>query len=250
MVVLLLSVSFVHSQPWNEHGRLQVLTVNHHYFAYQDGKPFFWLADKGWEMLHRLTRTEIETYLDNRRVKGFNVIQTVLISEFIHKDKLTNYYNDSIFRDENPVKPFITPGSDPENAVEYDYWDHVVYAVKTDESKGLYLALLPSWGEWVTPRTDKALFNTKEQAYNYGWFLGNRYRNSPNIIWILGGDRNPDERTIGIELWRTMAGIADGTNNMKKMDGQADYTPTLRTHHSFTSSAKWFHNDEWIDFHT
>ena len=73
-------------------------------------------------MLHRLNREEIETYLENRRAKGFNVIQTVLISEFIHSDKLTNYYNDSIFINENPERPAVIPGNNPENAREYDYW--------------------------------------------------------------------------------------------------------------------------------
>jgi hypothetical protein len=239
------------AQPWKEHGRLQVTKENPHYLSFQDGKPFFWLADTGWEMLHRLNRAEIETYLENRRQKGFNVIQTVLISEFIHSDKLTNFYNDSIFIHENPERPAITPGNNPESTEEYDYWDHVDYAVKTAESKDIYLALLPSWGEWVTPRTDKALFNTSDQAYNYGWFLGNRYRTSPNIIWILGGDRHPDERSNGIELWRAMAeGIADGTNNIRKLDGKADYSTTLMTYHCFESSSKWFHHDEWIDFHT
>jgi len=239
------------AQSWKDHGRIQVFPENPHYLSFQDRKPFFWLADTGWEMLHRLNRAETETYLENRRVKGFNVIQTVLISEFIHMDKATNYYNDSIFRNENPEKPAITPGNNPENAKEYDYWDHVDFAVKTAESKGLYLALVPSWGEWVTPRTDKALFNTREQAYNYGWFNGNRYRNSPNVIWILGGDRHPDERPNGLEFWRVMAeGIADGTNDIKKLDGKADYSTTLMTYHCFESSSKWFHNDEWIDFHT
>ena len=246
--VLCLSVK---AQPWKEHGRLQVAKENTHYLAYQDGKPFFWLADTGWEMLHRLNWAEIETYLENRKAKGFNVIQTVLISEFIHSDKLTNFYNDSIFVNENPERPAVTSGNNPENAKEYDYWDHVDFAVKTAESKGLYLAFLPSWGEWVTPRTDKAFFNTREQAYNYGWFLGNRYRNSPNIIWILGGDRHPDERPNGLELWRAMAeGIADGTNDVKKLDGKADYSTTLMTYHCFESSSKWFHNDDWIDFHS
>ncbi len=250
IVLLFLFVNITNAQPWNEHGKLQVSKVNPHYLAFQDGKPFFWLADTGWEMLHKLNREEIEQYLENRKNKGFNVIQTVLISEFIHMDKPTNFYNDSIFLSENPEKPAVTVGNNPQNENEYDFWDHVDFAVKTAEEKGLYLAMLPTWGEWVTPRSGKALFNTKEQAYNYGWFVGNRYRNSPNVIWILGGDRQPDERAIGIELWRTMAeGIADGTNNIKKQDGKADYSTTLMTFHSFSSSSKWFHKDDWIDFH-
>lgn len=242
---------FANAQPWKEHGPIQVSKENTHYLAHQDGTPFFWLADTGWEMLHRLNRNEIETYLENRWQKGFNVIQTVIISEFIHMDKATNFYGDSIFRNENPEKPLLTKGNNPQNAAEYDFWDHVDNAVETAASKGLYMALVPSWGEWITPRTDKALFNTKEQAYSYGWFLGNRYKNSPNIIWILGGDRHPDERPEGIDLWRAMAeGIADGVNNVSKMDGKADYTTTLMTHHSFNSSSNWFHNDAWLDFHT
>jgi len=238
------------TQPWKDHGKLQVSSVNPHYFTYQDGTPFFWLADTGWEMLHRLNRNEIDTYLENRKNKGFNVIQTVIVSEFIHSDKATNFYNDSIFVNENPEKPALTPGNNPQIKREYDFWDHVDYAVKTAENKGLYLALVPTWGEWVIPRADKALFNSTEQTYNYGWFVGNRYRNNPNIIWILGGDRQPDERPNGIELWRAMAeGIADGTNNIKNHDGNADYSTTLMTHHAFLSSSTWFHNDPWIDFH-
>jgi len=238
-------------QPWKEHGKLQVSPGNPHYITYQDGHPFFWLGDTGWEMLHRLNREEINQYLENRREKGFNVIQTVIISEFIHMDKVTNYYNDSIFMGEDPEKPFITKGSQPGNAAEYDFWDHVDYAVQTAATKGLYLALVPTWGEWVTPRTDRALFDTPAQAYHYGWFLGNRYRENGNIIWILGGDRHPDERPNGFELWRAMAeGIADGTNGSSLMDGKADYTTTLMTHHSFNSSSNWFHKDPWIDFHT
>lgn len=251
LIFFTLICTAISAQPWKVHGPIQVSKENPHYLTHRDGTPFFWLADTGWEMLHRLNREEIENYLENRRQKGFNVIQTVIISEFIHMDKATNFYGDSIFINENPENPKITSGINPENQDEYDFWDHVDFAVETAEKKNLYLALLPTWGEWVTPRTDKALFNTKEQAYNYGWFVANRYRNSPNIIWMLGGDRNPDERFNGIELWRAMAeGIADGTNNIKKQDGQADYSTTLMTHHSFTSSSKWFHADDWIDFHT
>jgi hypothetical protein len=248
LTFLLYSVS-LSAQPWETHGNLMVSKSNPHYIQYEDDTPFFWLGDTGWEMLHRLNREETETYLENRRTKGFNVIQTVIISEFIHMDKPVNYYGDSIFEQENPELPLIMQGRDPKDEKEYDYWDHVDYAIMTAESKGLYLALLPSWGEWVVPRTDKPLFNTKEQAYHYGWFLGNRYRKSPNLIWILGGDRQPDERDSGIELWRAMAeGIADGVNGQENQDGKADYSTTLMTYHSFNSSSKWFHNDPWIDF--
>lgn len=251
LISLIIFSLALQAQPWKEHGQLKVMADNPHYITYQDDTPFFWLADTGWEMLHRLSREEIKKYMDDRSEKGFNVIQTVIISEFIHMDKATNYYNDSIFINENPEKPAIIKGNNPGNDIEYDFWDHVDFAVQTAAAKGLYLALVPSWGEWVIPRSEQPLFNTNEQAYHYGWFLGNRYPSYQNVIWILGGDRQPNERPNGVELWRAMAeGIADATNGVSQQDGKADYTTTLMTHHSFDSSSHWFHKDAWIDFHT
>lgn len=246
---LLLSAALP-AQPWTDHGKIIATPDNPHYLQLEDGTPFFWLGDTGWEMLHRLSRDEIRLYLDDRRNKGFNVIQTVLISEFIHMDTPVNFYGDSVFRAENPLRPLLTPGNSFMNPEEYDFWDHVDFAVQTAIEKGLYLALVATWGEWVIPRTDTPIFNSEAEAYGYGYFLGNRYKQAPNIIWILGGDRQPPERKEGSALWRAMAeGIADGTNGTFKKDGLADFSTTLMSHHAFASSSTWFHSDEWIDFH-
>ncbi len=244
------SSQIVTNKDKNIHGLQLKVSENGHYIIRQDGSPFFWLGDTGWEMLHRLSREEIKQYLDNRKDHGFNVIQTVIISEFIHSDRETNYYGDSALINNDPEIPAVTPGNNPSVSSEYDFWDHVDFAVNETACRDLYIALVPSWGEWVIPRTDKALFNTIRQAYNYGFFIGDRYNKTPNVIWILGGDRHPDERPEGVELWRAMAeGIADGVNGIRKQDGKADYTTTFMTHHSYNSSSNWFHGDEWIDFH-
>ncbi len=113
LILLALMPHIMHSQSINKIEKLKV-SANGHYLETKSGNPFFWLGDTGWEMLHRLNRDEVDTYLENRSKKGFNVIQTVLVSEFIRMDKPTNFYNDSIFVDENPLKPFITKGNNPE----------------------------------------------------------------------------------------------------------------------------------------
>ena len=41
-------------QQW-KHGRLKV-TKDGHYLQYEDGTPFFWLGDTGWELFHRLKK--------------------------------------------------------------------------------------------------------------------------------------------------------------------------------------------------
>lgn len=230
--------------------KLVVSKENPHYLSYSDGTPFFWLADTGWELFWRVNRDDAAWYLTQRKIQGFNVIQAVILSE-LEGAMQPNVYGDSIFYNRNPEAPAVTPGNNPKNSVEYDFWDHIDYCIAMADSIGLYMCLLPTWGEYVVPREDHLLFKTPVQAYNYGWFLGNRYRDFNNIIWMLGGDRLPDERREGVEIWRAMAeGIADGTNNVKVFDGKADYSTTLMTHHCFETSSRWFHNDAWIDFHS
>lgn len=237
------------AQPWHEHGALQVSRANPHYLAFTDGTPFFWTGDTGWELFHRLIRQEARDYLDQRAQQEFNVIQAVLLSEFDGL-KAPNAYGDLPLVDGDPLKPAVMPGADPTDPAAYDYWDHAEYIIKLAAERGMYVGVLPCWGEYVVPREGRAIFNTEDQAYAYGFFVGNRFRSAPNIIWILGGDRQPDERPEGVGLWRAMAeGIADGVNGTKGHDGQADYSTTLMTHHAFGSSSQWFHQDEWIDLH-
>lgn len=229
---------------------IQRLTVSHngHFLQTEDGTPFFWLGDTGWELIHRLNREEASEYLEIRKKQGFNVIQTVLLSEF---DGLTvpNAYGSLPLIDCDPVKLRITPGSDTAKEGEYDYWDHADFIIKKAAELGIYIGLLPCWGEYVIPREGRAIFNTEIQAYTYGNILGKRYNKQKNIVWILGGDRLPDERSNGVNLWRAMAkGIADGTNGRNDLTGVTDYSTTMMTYHCFASSSEWFQKDEWLDF--
>ena len=61
--------------------QLQVHPLGHT-LQTEDGRPFFWLADTAWELVHRLDRRETLEYLDARSRQSFNVIQTVAIAEF------------------------------------------------------------------------------------------------------------------------------------------------------------------------
>jgi Protein of unknown function (DUF4038)/Putative collagen-binding domain of a collagenase len=205
-----------------------------------DGRPFFYLGDTAWELFHRLTREEAVRYLELRARQGYDAIQCVALAEL---DGLTvpNAYGDLPLVDRDPARPATTPGRDPANRAAYDYWDHVDFVVNEAEKRGLYVALLPAWGRWVTDqRTNDAVFDSSK-AESYGRFLGQRYAAHP-IIWVLGGDRN----TEGFEqVWRAMArGIAIGTS------GREDYDRVLMTFHprGARSSSTPFHADPWLDF--
>src|SRR4051812_37968836 len=202
---------------------------NHRFLCTADGKPFFYLADTAWELFHRLDRKEALQYLDTRAAQGFTAIQAVALAEV---DGLTdpNAYGKLPLVDKDPTRPV------PE------YWEHVDYIVDQANARGLYIAMLPSWGRWVnnTGRTDESIL-TRANAQTYGEFLGKRYGRR-GVIWILGGDRT----ATGFEpTWRALArGIAIGVS------GKEDYDAVLMSFHprGGETSSTWFHNDPWLDF--
>lgn len=216
---------------------------NHRFLVDESGKPFFYLADTAWELFHRLNRDEAVEYLTFRASQGYTAIQAVALAE---EDGIgiPNAYGDLPLVDRDPLKPAVTPGANPKDARAYDYWDHVDYIVDQANARGLYVALLPTWGRWVQgdkPRKGDEALVTPANAQQYGEFLGKRY-GKKGVIWVFGGDR---DGTGQAPVWRAMAkGIAIGVN------GKEDYHDVLITLHpdGGTSSSQWFHDEPWLAF--
>src|ERR1700712_3649646 len=51
------------------------VSPDHRFVIQEDGKPFFYLADTGWELFHRMDRKDAAQYLKIRASQGFTVIQ-------------------------------------------------------------------------------------------------------------------------------------------------------------------------------
>ncbi|TVZ17072.1 DUF4038 domain-containing protein [Maribacter sp. MAR_2009_72] len=258
--------------PWQDHGKLKV-SENKHFITHDDGTPFLWLGDTGWGMIQQLTREEIDTYLDNRKALGFTVIQTVAFW-FPHGGGMDmgphNAANTYGFRPffgpavaPNTSEPLIVKGGS--STAPNDYWDHMDYAVEAVKKRGMYLALLPCWGRaYITPQMggNQQEFN-EEEARIYGSFLGKRYKDEPNIIWVLGGDAkaqlNGYDKNVKQQSWdkraifRAMAeGLAHGKTGQKpkwneKHDAWNDLFITFHPDGDAPdNSSNWFHKDEWL----
>lgn len=206
---------------------------NKRFLVTKDGKPFFWLGDTAWELFHRLSREEAEKYLKDRAAKGFTVIQAVALAELdgLHDP---NPYGEIPLENDDPAKP------------REAYFQHVDYIINKAEELGLYIALLPTWGDKVFKDRWGAgpeIFNTNT-AQAYGKWIGNRYKNKKNIVWVIGGDRNPDEKAKAI--WRAMAtGVTEGVGGND--NALITFHPQPNGLQEGGSSA-YFHNDEWLDF--
>ncbi|MFN7996352.1 MAG: glycoside hydrolase family 140 protein [Bryobacteraceae bacterium] len=219
--------------------RLRV-SDNHRFLVTDEGKPFFYLADTAWELFHRLNREQAIEYLDTRAAQKFTAVQAVALAE-LEGVSDPNAYGKLPLIERDPTRPAVTPGSDPSDPRQYDYWDHVEYIIDQANARGMYIALLPCWGHWVNGSEHERGLVTTANAQVYGEFLGRRFGRK-GVIWILGGDRTP---TGFEETWRTLArGIAIGVS------GKEDYSPVLMSFHpkGAETSSTWFHNDPWLAF--
>ncbi|WP_240972552.1 glycoside hydrolase family 140 protein [Flammeovirga yaeyamensis] len=212
--------------------RLEV-SDNGRYLVTEEGKPFFWLADTAWELFHRCDREEADFYLKKRAEQGFNVIQAVALAE-LHGLTTPNPYGHLPLIKNNP--------NEPNDA----YFEHVDYIIKKADELGLYIALLPTWGDKLNTLSwgdGPEVFN-KSNAFQFGKWIGNRYKDYDNIIWIIGGDRNPRENSDDVEVWNQMAeGIVKAAGG---------YDKTLMSFHPQPKegggSSTWFHQEKWLDF--
>lgn len=196
-------------KPW-EKGILRVRD-NHRYLCNGE-EAFFWLADTAWLLFQQYSLEEIYMYLRNRRDKGFTVIQAVLIHDMKWGagDSLAEGYAD---------------------VTNQKFWEHCDRVVKMAEELGIYMGLLPAWGNMV----QSGILN-EDNIERYTAFLAERYKDSPNVIWILGGDIRGD----AFERIYRKAGMTLKHLNPDKLIG---FHPFGRT-----SSSLWFHEESWLDF--
>src|SRR5260370_11381101 len=146
------------------------------YLVDGSGAPFFLHGDSPWAILTALTNEDAEIYLEDRRQRGFNGILVVLIDHVNAPgvaDKPTAYGD----------VPFTTPGdfSTPNET----YLSHADLIIQKALSKGLHVFLTPAYlgfdggveGWYSTMQA-----NGTTKLTTYGQWLGNRYRDQPNIV--------------------------------------------------------------------
>ena len=202
---------------WDD-GRLKV-SDNQRFLQYENGKPFFWLGETAWLMPERLKREEVEYYLQTCHEAEYNMVQVQVL---------------------NGVPSFNAygvPSHDKQGHLltdaPYSYWDHMDYIIDVAAKNDIYVGMVCIWGSLV-----KGGKLSVEQAKTYGTFLANRYKNRPNIVWIMGGDIQGD---IHPEVWETLA------ITIKQID--KNHLMTYHPRGRYTS-AHWWSQASWIDFHT
>jgi len=154
----------------------------------QDGVPFLIQGDAAWSLIASPTESGARQYLENRRLKGFNA---VLVNLLEHK------FTAHAPADAAGDQPFTAAGdfSTPNEA----YFRHVDRILEEADAKGILVMLAPAYlgfegGDegWY----QEMVANGETSLRDYGRYLGARYKDRPNILWVNGGDYRPSSNAL------------------------------------------------------
>lgn len=158
------------------------ISANRRHLVDQRGRPFLIVGDSPWSLIPGTTKEEAEHYLEDRRRKGFNTILANLIEHKFHGPL-----------NREGEAPFTTPGD--LGTPNEKYFAHADWVLRRAAEKGIVVFLFPLYlgtkgGDegWY----QEALLNGVYKCREYGRYVGRRYKDFANIVWVVGGDRNPE----------------------------------------------------------
>lgn len=226
------------------------IAENKRYFV-KGEKPFTWIADTDWTMPQRMKWDDVEWFMKKRKQQGFTVLQIVALDP----------EQDVYMRTPAGEPALHQQNLDTPNEIYFSYLDKILNLA---EQMGFYVLLLPVWGQlvvgdnWMGETFDKVV--TKENAYGYGKWIGERYREKTNLLWCLGGDRQPIHKgTDYRNVWRRMAeGLAKGVlgKDLVYNENRQEWSKLLLTYHACheaetgecSTMSYWTDEEAWIQF--
>jgi hypothetical protein len=188
-------------------------------------QPFLIHGDTAWSLIAQLKREDAEKYLQDRQERGFNTILVNLLEHRFSSHPPANAYRQ---------QPFLTPGDF--TTPNEDYFAHADWLLRQAAERGILVLLAPAYvgslggdhgwyGEMVANGPDK--------LRAYGRYLGRRYREFTNILWVHSGDWDPPRKDL-------VRAIADG---IREFDAYALHTVH---NHPDTMVLDYWKGEQWL----
>jgi hypothetical protein len=166
----------------------------------RNGKPFLVHGDAAWSLVAQLTRDDAEAYLRDRQARGFNALLVNLIEHEQARYAPRNAYG---------YPPFDAPAgfAHPNDK----YFSHFDWLLRRAEALGFIVLLAPAYLGYRGG--DSGWYRKMQNAGTkrlsaYGRYLGKRYGNAPNVVWVHGGDYDPPDFTGVLALMQGLREVA------------------------------------------
>lgn len=145
-------------------------------------KPLLLVGDAGWELTTQLSQEDQIVYLNDRLAKGFNAVELRIIGRSFQTNAPNNYYNEAPF----------TNGPSDWSVRNEAYWTRIDYILNAMRDRGMVAVLFPAYLGNGCSRSEgwcqDMLLQSVANMDNYGQWIGSRYKDYGNIIWMTGGD--------------------------------------------------------------
>jgi hypothetical protein len=234
ITVLVLSIGAVTASPPNAAGPPVkfplAVSDNQRHLEDSTGAPFLVVGDTAWSLVAQLSEADIDRYLDDRAARGFNAIIVNLLE---HKFASRAPANHQGVRPFPEGLTFLRPNA--------EYFDYAHRAIEAAHGRGIAVWLCPAYLGW--DGGDEGFFKEidaagQEALRRYGQFVGGRFRDLPNIVWMLGGDYAfpPSHRWLGDVL---AAGLRDGGARQ-----------LMTAHGGQTAAVETFGDRDWVAIDT
>ena len=160
---------------------LKVSSTNPRLLVDQNNAPFFLVGDAPHALVVNLTTADAARFLEDRRTNGFNSMWVEVIVE----DSEAGRTNGSLLDGTTPFTNTLAGGFWDFTTPNEAYFAHVDTLVRLAATNGIQFLFNPlDTGGW----TDSALANGPARCRTYGQYLGNRYKDFPNLLWLSGND--------------------------------------------------------------
>jgi hypothetical protein len=183
---------------------------NGRYLVDQNGNPFLMVGDSPQTPISVINATDTGLYFANRQSKGYNTVWMMFpcTNATIPICPTTAAALDGTVPFTSGTSPSSYDLSTPNNA----YWAEVDAAINLAAQYNLLVLFnVIETAGWTVAMENNG--NTK--TYNFGQYIGSRYKNFPNIVWLVGNDfqtwnTNSVDNTLAQSL---MQGILSADSN-------------------------------------
>jgi hypothetical protein len=181
---------------------------NNRYLVDQSGTPFLVMGDAPQALLGNLNASDMQTYMADRQSLGFNALWVNLLCASYTGCNSNGTTYDGVAPFTSGFSPSSYNLSRPNSA----YFSRVDSMVNLAATYNLVVFLDPiETGGWLVTLEN----NGSAKAFNYGVYIGNRYKTFTNIVWLHGNDFQSwsSNSTDNNLVKQVMAGIASVDSN-------------------------------------
>ncbi len=196
------------------------------YFTYNDGKPFFWIADTWWNWTHRnISFESFKMLADTRSSQGFNIGQLFFAGN--------GWGPESSLLDTTFMHPDIEQIKRVERMIAYA------------NSKGITVWIHAWWCR------ENMNINIGEENIRRWWRYVVHRLHAYNVIWVIAGEYNMNNYGgFPMEFWNDLGKLIKSEDPYERIVG-AHPTPPMWDGGAEApqwSTAEAIHNQAWLDY--